>query len=341
VPSSTVSVALSSVLGLLALTSCQTQRTENVQTTRPAATAPATEAPATRVAGIAGASTQPSPFIAINNPNLINAFRITDKVISGAQPEGDAGFAALRDLGVKTIITVDGSKPDVATAHKFGMKYVHIPIRYDTVERADGLAIAEAIDEMPGQIYLHCHHGKHRSAAAAAVACVFNGDIPASEGEMVLQTMGTGKNYTGLWAAAREAKPVDPAIIKNLHTKFVETKQIPPLADAMVFIDQTFDHLKLIQKSGWKAPTSHPDLDPPHEALQLMEHFHEVARTDEAKAHPADFQQYLADAESAAEALQLALRITPTNPTINKPVADGLMKKMGVTCNSCHSVYRN
>ena len=104
--------------------------------------------------------------------NIENGHIVTEKVISGAQPEGDESFKALKALGVKTIVSVDGSAPDVATAKKFGLTYVHLPVTYSGIKPEEGKAIAKALEELPGPIYLHCHHGKHRSAAAVAVACV-------------------------------------------------------------------------------------------------------------------------------------------------------------------------
>lgn len=104
-----------------------------------------------------------------NTPGLHNVFRITDKLLSGSVPEGDLGFQTLQKLGVKTIITVDGAKPDVERAKKFSMRYVHLPIGYDGVPADQGLRLAKAVRDLPGLIYMHCHHGKHRSPAAAVV----------------------------------------------------------------------------------------------------------------------------------------------------------------------------
>src|SRR6185369_1160846 len=59
----------------------------------------------------------------IHRHGLDNAHRLTDRVLSGAQPEGEAAFRELADLGVKTVISVDGARPDVASAHKFGLRY--------------------------------------------------------------------------------------------------------------------------------------------------------------------------------------------------------------------------
>ena len=52
--------------------------------------------------------------------------------------------------------------------------------------------LARAIDEVEGPVYVHCHHGKHRSAAAVATACVMNGRLKPGQAESVLKTFGTG-----------------------------------------------------------------------------------------------------------------------------------------------------
>src|SRR5262245_11928799 len=63
----------------------------------------------------------------LESKHLPNPIRVHEKVISGGLPEGDAAFAELQELGIKTVISVDGAKPDVALAKKYGMRYVHLP----------------------------------------------------------------------------------------------------------------------------------------------------------------------------------------------------------------------
>src|SRR5690242_3938505 len=73
---------------------------------------------------------------------LHNVYRITDRLYSGSSPDGDEGFRSLQQLGIKTILSVDGARPDVALAHKYGMRYVHLPIGYDGMPRDQALRIA-------------------------------------------------------------------------------------------------------------------------------------------------------------------------------------------------------
>ena len=281
---------------------------------------------------------QPLPTDALHN-----AYRVTDKVLSGAAPEGEAAFAALRDLGVKTVITVDGAKPDVETARRYGLRYVHLPIGYDDVTPAEGRAIARAIDEVEGLVYVHCHHGKHRSAAAVATACVINRRLRPEQARSVLLTFGTGENYTGLWASALAARPLDPAELAAVKVNYREVAPIAPLAEAMVEIDQTLDRLKLAEKAGWRPPSVHPDVDPPHEALQLMEKLRELGRTDGVRAKPEAYRKMLADGEAGAQALHESLLAWSAAGGKGAPPerAAASMKAIGSSCAGCHKAFRD
>lgn len=282
-------------------------------------------------------SDQSAPFPPLDEPTLHNAHRVTDKVMSGAAPEGETAFKALHRLGVKTIISVDGAKPDVEMARKYGLRYVHLPIGYDDVAAEEGKAIAKAIDELDGPIYIHCHHGKHRSAAAVAVACVMNGRLEPGQAETVLRTFGTGQDYKGLWASARTARPMGVEALRAIKVNYREQARIPPLADAMVAIDKTFDHLKVAQKAGWSAPKDHPDIDPAHEALQLQERLRELGRTGEVQARPQRFRHILSENERAAR--QLHELLARSQPAVAE--ADRLFKSAGASCAACHKAYRN
>jgi protein tyrosine phosphatase (PTP) superfamily phosphohydrolase (DUF442 family) len=283
----------------------------------------------------------PSAFQALSDSRLANAHIVTDKVISGAQPHDEQSFLALAELGVRTIISVDGARPDAQAARRHGMRYVHIPITYGTVTDEQARALARAIDEMPGRIYIHCHHGKHRSAAATAVACVLAGQLPAERAEQVLQTFGTGENYDGLWRAAREARPLDEAAMKELRgmeIDFVEAAAVPELAEAMLAIDFHAENLKLVQKSGWKPPADHPDLSPAHEALQLEEYLRELGRSGDVAARPEDFGRMLAQSERAARNLR---ELISWGGVGSGAAADEALALVTASCTQCHRAYRD
>ena len=264
------------------------------------------------------------------------------KVISGGLPDREEAFQELRSLGVKTVISVDGMKPDVETASKHGLHYVHLPHGYDGIPNDRVKELAKAVRDFEGPIYIHCHHGKHRSPAAASVACVGAGLIPKSQALAVLALAGTSPSYRGLFESARKAKPLDTALLDELKVDFTASVEVPPMAEAMVAIEHTHEHLKSIAESGWKSPPNHPDLDPAHEALLLREHFTELLRTDYVRNAPDEFQKFLRDSEVASLELEESLRIqkTETSGSAGSQVRQ-LFSTVSNNCKACHKQFRD
>src|SRR5436189_6043349 len=77
--------------------------------------------------------------------HLPNAYQIHPHVISGGLPDGEDAFRELAALGVKTIISVDGAKPDVPLAEKYGLRYVHLPHGYGGVPDDRVKELAKAV----------------------------------------------------------------------------------------------------------------------------------------------------------------------------------------------------
>jgi protein tyrosine phosphatase (PTP) superfamily phosphohydrolase (DUF442 family) len=268
---------------------------------------------------------------------LHNVFRLTEKLYSGSSPDGDDGFASLRDLGVKTIISVDGSRPDVARAHQFGMRYVHLPIGYDGVPEDQGKRIAKAVRDLPGPVYMHCHHGKHRGPAAAAVARLcLDERCGVEEAVAEMTRAGTDPHYAGLYAAPRQLRRPTKAELDGVAADFPEVAEVPGLAQVMVEIDERWDRLKAVRAAGWKAPPAHPDVDPPHEALQLVEQYREAKRLPEVATRSDEFRRWLSDAESSAADLERALRRGN-----DEKAAEKAFREAGAACTRCHARYRD
>ena len=53
------------------------------------------------------------------SPGLHNVFRLSDNIVSGSEPEGEAALAKIASMGVKTVLSVDGKAPD----HEMAAKY--------------------------------------------------------------------------------------------------------------------------------------------------------------------------------------------------------------------------
>ena len=285
------------------------------------------------------ASDHPWAARRLNCESLPNAYRIHSRVISGGVPAGDNGFEQLRRLGVKTIISVDGARPDVARAKSHGLRYVHLPHGYDGISDSRRKALAKAVLELPGPIYIHCHHGEHRSPAAAMVACIGAGFVEAGSGAAFLHAAGTSERYTGLYEAARSAKKLDRTEIETLQVSFPEVARVPPLARAMVDIERTFDRLQQSGESGWRPPSSHPDLMPAHEALILKEHFVELLRL-RSERRPKDYREMLTRSRDAAMQMETTLDQRPLTSQSTSALVDA-MRTINNNCQQCHRRYRD
>ncbi len=268
-------------------------------------------------------------------PGLQNTFRVTDRIYSGSQPDSDAAFEALAALGVRTIVSVDGSKPDVERAHRFGIRYIHLPFGYDGVppNRVAQLARVPRLTE--GPIYVHCHHGMHRGPTAVAVMCEADDGWTPAQAVAWLHEAGTAADYPGLYRSAREFKKPNQEQL-DAATEFPEVAQTSTLVDTMVAIDEHFSWLKRSQKAGWKMPAGHPDLTPAHEATMLWELIREIPRNLDLGDRPEDFRRKLGAAERAADQLRRVLAGSADGPAM-----DTAFSESDQSCAACHRSYRN
>ena len=284
----------------------------------------------------------PPAVKAIAAPGLRNLFALGTNIFSGSSPEGEEAFGALEKLGVKTIISVDGAQPDVESARKRGMRYVHLPHGYDGISTNLQLRLAKAAQTLPGPIYVHCHHGKHRGPTAAAVLCMANEGWSSTLSESWLVAAGTATNYAGLYEVVRSFRKPTEEQLGSVPTDFPETVKVPGLVDAMVDIDQRWDYLKLVRAAGYQAPKEHPDLQPANEVVILWEHYREAQRLPDAAHHGIDFVDRLRTAETEAKQAERLLRLVGTElkPEVRARL-DKTFDAMGKTCVSCHQSYRD
>jgi protein tyrosine phosphatase (PTP) superfamily phosphohydrolase (DUF442 family) len=271
----------------------------------------------------------------IEATGLHNVLVVTDKLYSGSVPEGEEGFRSLQKLGIKTILSVDGARPDVELARQFGLRYAHIPVGYDGIRQDQAERLARAAQELPGPIYLHCHHGKHRGpAAAAAIKFCLDPTCGVADAVAIMKEAGTDPHYAGLYAAPTRLQRPTSAELAALPAEFPEVAEVPALAGIMVQIDQRWDHLQQMQAAGWKPPASNPDLDPAHEALQLVELYREATRLQLSPRHSPDLTRSLADTAREAADLERALRA-------RDGTAGDHMKRLATSCRQCHATHRD
>jgi hypothetical protein len=271
-----------------------------------------------------------------------NLFALGTNIYSGSTPEGEEGFAALKKMGVRTIISVDGAKPNVELAKKHGMRYVHLPNGYDGISTNLQLQLARAGETLPRPIYVHCHHGKHRGPTAAAVICMANDGWSSIQADQWLRTAGTATNYSGLYEVVKDFKKPSIASLSGLPSDFPEAAKVSGLVDSMVGIDERWENLKAVRAAGYLPPENHPDLKPANEAVILWEHYREAQRFPDTAEHGADLSARFKAAEDEVKEAERLLRLfaKDAKPDIRAQL-DKSFDAIGKTCASCHKIYRD
>ncbi|MBW3540630.1 MAG: cytochrome c [Planctomycetes bacterium] len=264
-------------------------------------------------------------------PALHNLLKVSPRIYCGGEPRGDEAFASLGRLGVKIIVSVDGARPDVDAARPHGLRYVHIPIGYDGIEQQAELALAHVVRSADGPIYFHCHQGRHRGPAAAAVAALAAGDVDAEGAEQILHLAGTSTGYAALW---RDVAAYVPPAADAWFPELVEVAELDSLTAGMAAIHRAFDHLRLCLDAGWKSPPEHPDLIPAQEALLLKEGLRESSRHLPAETGE-QFRGWLVEAERDANALRAALAAERLAEAASR------FTSLEGQCQRCHVKYRD
>lgn len=277
-------------------------------------------------------ATTPAPTD-LHLPGIHNTYRVNDRIFSGSSPEGEEAFRSLQQLGIRTIVSVDGAAPDVATAERFGIRYVHLPVGYDGLPRDRIVDLATVLD-LPGAVYVHCHHGKHRGPAAVAALARARCGWSAELADTWMKQAGTDPRYSGLFDDVRSLAPVTAGDLA-LARPLVGVQRVDDLTRLMVAVDERWENLKLVRAAGWKAPADHPDIDPPHEAVQLIEHYRESARTETARKLGPAFLAAIQAAETEALELERAIRAA------DSARAQAAFDRSNGHCTRCHEQYRN
>jgi hypothetical protein len=282
-------------------------------------------------------------------PGLHNVFQLSEQIISGSEPQGEQAFARLGAMGVKTILSVDGKRPDAETATRYGLRYVHIPIQYKGIADADLAAITKTFRELEGPFYVHCFHGRHRGPAAAAIGrLVVDGATRQVALAEMRQWCGTAEEYEGLYATVATAQLPDEPATATLDFTFPAAQVLDGVRGVMIPVPRAHDRLKLLAARGWATDPTHPDVEPVNEAEILEQLFEALEHQPDAREMPDDFRGRVRDARSTSHELIEALRVgrqgLPPHESLQGEArrrADAAMAGLKQSCNACHAAYRD
>ena len=133
---------------------------------------------------------------------------IAPKLFAGAreltrQPE------RLRAAGVTLVLSVDG-EPSDASVEAAGITRLHVPIGYAGPTPKQTAALSRVFDRWRrdgGGLLVHCHHGRHRGPAVAAMLAGWADELTPAERRAALHRCGTGPQYVGLWDSVTISRP--------------------------------------------------------------------------------------------------------------------------------------
>lgn len=107
----------------------------------------------------------------LHRPGLHMLGRVHDGLYRGANPDGEDGYAALRELGIKTVISLRSDDNNQDLPAQFGMKKISIPMFPEhpptLVQQREFLALVTDTNLWP--IFVHCARGRDRTGVMMAL----------------------------------------------------------------------------------------------------------------------------------------------------------------------------
>ncbi|MEM9066225.1 MAG: hypothetical protein AAGB51_12125 [Planctomycetota bacterium] len=281
--------------------------------------------------GVQEAATAPEPA----GP-LGPLVEVVPGVYSGGSPYADPrAIGELRRLGIKTVISVDATQPDVAVVQSIGARSVHVPTRYSGFDPIQKLTLAKAVRDLERPIYIHCHRGLHRGPAAAACALIATGEMDPSRGEPFLTDAGTSLDYPGLWESVRNAKRLSDATLDGFSVAFDAANQPRGMVEAMSIIEASWHAMGAIREAGWQAPEHQPDLVPAAEAGLIHNTLRGVTGLDSPYSGDEEFATLLATSIAQSSDLENAIIAGELERM------ESAYRSLETTCYECHVAYRD
>lgn len=277
-----------------------------------------------------------------DSEGLHQVFQLSKNIISGAEPTGEAAFKRIADMGVKTILSVDGKTPDAETARKYGLRYVHVPIKYSGITTDEIDKIAKTYRELEGPFFVHCFHGKHRGPAGAAIGrLVLDGASREQALAEMAQWCGTAQKYEGLFQTIAKAEMPTAAQSKASSFAFDEAHPFEGIRSGMILLTRAWDNIKYLEKGDFKPNAEHPDLDAVNEAEKAKQLLAQMHASDEMLSKPKDYQDWMKDSAEGAVALHQSLYKLKEGQADALATARKHFTTVKQACSACHKAYRN
>ena len=273
---------------------------------------------------------------------LHQVFHLSKNIVSGAEPEGEKAFERIAAMGVKTVLSVDGKTPDVAAARKYGLRYVHVPIRYSGITEDEIDKIAKTFRELEGPFYVHCFHGKHRGPAGAAIGrLVLDGASRQQALAEMAQWCGTAEKYEGLFQTIATAEMPTAEQSRASTFAFDEAHPFEGIRSGMIRLTRAWDNVKYLEKGDFAPNAEHPDLDAVNEAEKAKQLLVQMHESGELLSKPQDYKDWMKESAEGSVELHKALYELKDGDKEALATARKHFTTVKNACSHCHKAYRN
>lgn len=105
---------------------------------------------------------------AVSVPGVQNCYQLDAKVYRAAQPDA-AGFAALKRLGIATVLNLRDLHDDTEAAQGTGLLLQRVEMEADDITIDQVVAALRLLRQAEGPVLIHCWHGSDRTGTVSAM----------------------------------------------------------------------------------------------------------------------------------------------------------------------------
>lgn len=126
-----------------------------------------------------------------NLPGLSNVGRVSPHIYRGALP-GKAGYATLKQLGIKTVVDMRTTGSEKQEVENAGMDSISIPIEMSRngLQAKVEHVLAVMADPARQPVYIHCRHGQDRTGIVVAAYRMKHQGWSLADAETEMQAFG-------------------------------------------------------------------------------------------------------------------------------------------------------
>jgi hypothetical protein len=266
-------------------------------------------------------------------PGVTRAWQLNDLILAGDATPDAAALEDLRNLGVRTVISIDQAPPDVFLVAGKGLESIHSPIRFGQPDPGELMTVLSAMAATTGPYYFHGGGNDSRGLWVGAMATAWNERRAGTRAVRLLHAMDFPADLSAYWlAAVDDAFDLGQDRVRAIPADFHARRQPAPARVWMHQALRSFVVLREAEEAGWVSAPSHGRTTPDFEAEALADTLERWVAL-QGSEHPGWVPGIEA---AAARARALAGALRERDPAAVADAWSGLRS----ACMECHNAHR-